>query len=782
MPKRTTLFSVALLGCLAAIQPVAGALGADLAASDKTFKAEVSPLLAKYCINCHSGAKPKGSLDLNKYSDTASVLKGRKVWERLLDALQNHDMPPEGKPRPTETESLVIVGWLQSQLTSAECTNTNDPGKVTLRRLNRVEYNNTMKDLTAVDIRPADDFPSDDVGYGFDNIGDVLSLPPILFEKYMSAAEKVADMAIVLDEPDRGKLTAFPTSSLPDSAGGVKFDGGRMLPSVAEIKVPYEVTKAGDYYLTTKAYANQAGNEPALMELRVDGKPVKKFPVPQTEEAPGRFEIKTKLEVGKHVVSVAFLNDLYEPNAKDPNKRDRNLIVERIEVQGPADSEVRNLPPSHRRILVFRKSGITDSEYASSVIEQFASRAFRRPARREEVERLLKIYELARKNGDSLERGIQLVVQATLMSPNFLFKVEFDRTSKSGEPNLINDYELATRLSYFLWSTMPDQELLDLAKNQKLSDPSVLDEQVKRMLRRDKSRALVENFAGQWLQLRNLKTINPDPKLFPDFDDALRVSMVKETEAYFNFIKSEDRSILEFLDSDYAFVNRRMAKHYGISNIPRPRNNNEQMMKVTLTDGRRGGVVTQASILTLTSNPTRTSPVKRGKWILEQILNSPPPPPPPDVPELKEDKGSVLTGSLRKRMEQHRANPNCAVCHSKLDPLGFGLENFNAIGAWRDKDGEFAIDSAGTLPGGKSFENPKELRAILMERKDDFTKGFVQKMMTYAIGRGLDYNDRCAVDKIAEAVSKDGYKFSRVITEIVLSDSFRKRRPKGAEK
>ncbi len=773
----------ALVGVLAMTGAAVAATPEELAKADANFKSNVAPLLQKYCISCHSGAKAKAKLDLNKYPDTKTILDARKLWERVLDNVESHEMPPEGKPRPNETELQAMIGWLQSQLSSADCSSITDPGRVTLRRLNRVEYNNTVRDLVGVDIRPADDFPSDDVGYGFDNIGDVLSLPPILFEKYMAAAEKIAETAIILDEPDRGKLTSIKPGSLPDSAGGSKYsDESRVLPSVGEIVVPYEVTNSGDYYLVARAWANQAGKEPALMELRIDGKAVKQFPVPQTEAEPGRFEFKTRIEAGKHKVSVAFLNDFYEPEAKNPDMRDRNLIVERIEIQGPAETEVRNLPQSHRRILFGRKKDQNDVDYATAVIETFATRAFRRPATRDEVDRLVKIYGLARKNGDRFERGIQLAVQATLMSPSFLFKVEFDRNSKTGEPNPINDFELATRLSYFLWSTMPDQELFDLAKEKKLSQPDVLEAQVKRMLKRDKSKALVENFAGQWLQLRNLKTLSPDPGTFPNFDESLRAAMIKETEAYFNGIKTEDRSIIEFLDSDYTYVNRRLARHYGISLPGARRGQQDTFNKVTLPDGRRGGVVTQASILTLTSNPTRTSPVKRGKWILEQILNTPPPPPPPDVPELKEDKNSVLTGSLRKRMEQHRSNPNCAVCHSKLDPLGFGLENFDGIGAWREKDGEFPIDSSGALPGGKSFKSPKELRAILLERKDDFTKGFVEKMMTYAVGRGLDYNDRCTVERIAVAVKADDYKFSRVMTEIVKSDSFRKRRPRGAEK
>ena len=754
------------------------------AAADATFKEKVAPLLNKYCLSCHGSKKPKADLNLAKYGDAASILEARKTWEGVLDYVEDREMPPEGKPRPTDAEYGVLIGWLQSQLSSADCAKTLDPGRVVLRRLNRVEYNNTIKDMTAVDVRPADDFPSDDVGYGFDNIGDVLSLPPILFEKYLAAAEKIAEAAIATDEPDRGKLASYLLGALPDSAGGSKYGDGRMLASVAEAKIAHEIKTAGPYFLTVKAFGQQAGTEPVLMEIRVDGKAVKSVRVPQTEEAPGRFEVLVPLTVGKHEIAAAFTNDLYLPNEPNPARRDRNLVVERIEVQGPADSELKNVPRSHRLILGTRAKDQSDRDYATAILERFAGRGFRRPATRDEVERLVKIYDLAAKNGERFERTIQIAIQAVLVSPHFLFKVEVDRRSKTDpkEPNPINDFELATRLSYFLWSTMPDADLIDLAKAGKLKDENVLEEQVRRMLKARNSKALVENFAGQWLQLRNLKTVTPDPKTYPDFDESLRASMLRETEMYFEAIKNEDRSILDLIDSDFTFVNPRLAKHYGIPFTPlRRAANNETFAKVTLTGDRRGGVLTQASVLTITSNPTRTSPVKRGKWILEQILNTPPPPPPPDVPELKEGKDVVLNGSLRQRMEQHRTNPNCASCHARMDPLGFGLENFDGIGAWRDKDGTFPIDASGKLPSGRSFDGPKGLKGILKEKHADFTRCLTEKMMTYALGRGLDYNDRCAVDRIAESVEKDGHKFSRLAVEIVKSDSFRKRRPKGAD-
>ena len=775
-PPPTLLATLLALAALPA-EP-ARAADAPNAAADAAFKGKVAPVLAKYCLNCHGGAKPKGDLDLSKHGDTASILTARKTWESVLEAVESGEMPPKGKPRPDGAESATVVGWLQAQLTSVDCATIGDPGRVTLRRLNRAEYNNTIKDLTDVDLRPADDFPSDDVGYGFDNIGDVLSIPPILFERYMAAAEAIAGAAIVLDEPDRGKLTTFKAADLPDTFGSTKHEDGRIITSTGEIPVVFEAPADGDYFLAVKAYGDQAGGEPVKMEIRVDGKAVKTFSVTQTEKEHGRFEVRTPLKAGKRTIAVAFLNDYYNPDSTNPDDRDRNLIVERIEVQGPAETEVKNLPRSHRTILGQRKAGQTDEQYARAIFDRFATRAFRRPASPDEVDRLMAIYGLARKEGEKFERGIQLGVQATLTSPYFLFKVEYDRKSKDGKPVPITDFELASRLSYFLWSSMPDDALLDAARAGKLKDDAGIEEQARRMLKSRRSRALVENFAGQWLQLRNLKTVQPDPKLFPEFDESLRAAMLKETEEYFATIMKEDRSILEFIDSDYAVLNSRMARYYKIKGF-RP-GKQDVSVKTTLTDGRRGGVLTQASVLTVTSNATRTSPVKRGKFILEQFLGAPPPPPPPDVPELKES-GVDLKATLRKRMEQHRADPNCAVCHAKLDPLGFGLENYDAIGAWRDKEGETPIDASGVLPSGQTFNGSKELKAILKARSGEFTHCLAEKMMTYALGRGLDYYDRCAVDRIAESVAKDEYRFSRVVVEIVKSDAFRKRRPKGTD-
>ncbi len=589
-----------------------------------SFAKEVVPILTKYCIKCHGGARPKGELSLEKIKDEYTALKKPQIWEKVAHNLPSGDMPPEGKPKPTAKELQTITAWIEQGLAAVDCTKNKNPGRVTIRRLNRIEYKNTIRDLMGIDFRPADDFPADDVGYGFDNIGDVLTLSPLLLERYLDAAEKIVEQA-----------------------------------------------------------------------------------------------------------------------CKDPKFRQRYLAQ-------PKDKKKR-----------------AQEEIVRGWIESFARRAYRRPVTVEEVTRLMNFVELAAQKKQDQDKGLQLAFKAVLCSPHFLFRVEGDH-AKGIYP--ISEYELASRLSYFLWSSMPDQPLFELAGAGCLRKE--LENQVRRMLKDSKARALTENFAGQWLNLRLLREFNPDPTSFPTFNEKLRDAMQTETEMFFETIVKEDRSILDFLDGDFTFVNDVLARHYGIAGIK-----GSQFQRVKLTGEERGGVITQASILAVTSNPTRTSPVKRGKWILENILGTPPPPPPPDAGELPEDKAE-LKGSLRQRMEMHRSKAICASCHQRMDPLGFALENYNAIGAWRTKDGKFPVDNSGTLPTGQSFKGPKGLREILKSKQADFRKCLTEKMLTYALGRGLEYYDRCAVDEICQALVKNQDRFSTMIVAIVKSDPFQKRKAK----
>ena len=736
---------------------------------------QVRPLLTKYCVQCHGGAKPKADLALDIYRDAASVAKAREIWESVLENVRTHAMPPEKSPAPTQAERDQACRWIEAELERLGAQQ-RDPGRVTLRRLNRAEYNNTVRDLMGVTFKPADDFPADDVGYGFDNIGDVLSLSPVLLEKYLAAAETIVNAAIVTEETKPSTTERILADKLESSLEKGRKDYGT-LGTNGELRLKHKFPKDGEYLVRVSAAASQAGDELAEMVVRIDKKDLKSFDVSTERESPLVYEFRTPVKAGQRTVAVAFTNDFYDPEAKDRSKRDRNLYVDYVEVHGPVNLDPKDLPDTHKRIIPRQPEPDSEEEFAFEILRTFASKAFRRPATQAEVDRLVSLVKLVQDEGGSFERGIQLAVQAVLVSPHFLFKVELD-----AEPNnpaavhAINDYELATRLSYFLWSSLPDHELFTAAYEGRLRQPGVLEAQVRRMLKDAKSEALVQNFAGQWLQTRALHGAAPDAKLFQTFNDALRQDFEDETNQFFAHIMREDRSILEFINADYTFVNERLAKHYGIKDIK-----GREFRKVTLKDPARGGVITQASVLTVTSNPIRTSPVKRGKWILENILGTPPPPPPPMVPELAEEEQVVLSGTLRQRMEQHRKDPNCASCHQRMDPLGFGLENFNAIGAFRTQDGKFPLDTSGTLPDGSSFNGPKELKAMLATRKDDFARCLAEKLLTYALGRGLEYYDKQAVDRIVRETAADGYKFSRLVLAIVGSEPFQKRRGNGVE-
>jgi hypothetical protein len=612
--------------------------------------------------------------------------------------------------------------------------------------------------LLGVDFHPADDFPSDDVGYGFDNIGDVLSMPPILLEKYLAAAEKIATR--VLGE----KLTNLVTENIN---GGDAADGGaRVLASSdKELKTPVRLFGSGDFIFRVKAFGDQAGDEPVRMAVYLDKKLVRKFDVRATNGQPEVYEGRLNTRGGKRLVTIQFENDFYDDSASPP--RDRNLYVESIELTGP-------YPPTLKQLIPREHTPEDKLLLAREIVSDVMRRAYRRPVTEEEIKRVLALVEMADRDGENFNNCIGLALQAILVSPNFLFRVELDPENPD-EIRTLNDFELATRLSYFLWSSMPDDELMTLARLEQLRSGDNLQQQVRRMLADEKSRSLVENFAGQWLQLRNLKLAAPDKGKYPAFDEALRQAMQKETELFFTSVMREDRSVLEFLNADYTFLNERLAAHYGVADVK-----GEEFRRVSLDPAQRGGVLTQASVLTVTSNPTRTSPVKRGKWVLENLFGTPPPPPPPDVPELKDD-GAALTGSLRQRTEQHRANPACAVCHVRMDPLGFGLENFDGIGGWRTKDGDFDIDASGELSGGAKFNGPRELKTILLARQDDFVHCLAEKMLTYALGRGVEYSDRCTVEDIATAVKQNDHKFASMILAIVESDAFQKRRGKRSE-
>jgi len=734
-----------------------------------SYENQVAPLLTKYCYGCHGNGKKKGDLALDAYQAPADAVNDPRTWEKILQNLRTHVMPPEKKPQPSLGEADLIARWIETAVFKCDCDHP-DPGRVTLHRLNRAEYNNTIRDLVGVNFQPADDFPADDSGYGFDNIGDVLSVPPVLLEKYLAAAEKILEAAIVSEDPAKARLRRFDAVDLNGSAPSEPLEGGaRRLGREGDIFVKVSFPQEGEYALRASAYGDQFGPEPPRMTFKLGKKDLRTFDVPVEIGDARVYEVRLRVPAGTERFSASYINNLVNNTDKDPKKRgDRNLIIEYLEVAGPLDVPLPPLPETHRRIFVREPAPTNKVDYAREIITRFATRAYRRPARTDEVDRLVKFVQSAMKQGDSFERGIQIALQAVLVSPHFLFRGELQPEPNNPDAvHPINEFALASRLSYFLWSSMPDDELFGLAAKGALRKN--LDRQVRRMLKDSKSRALVDNFAGQWLQLRNLRIATPDAKTFPDYDDALRAAMQGETEAFFEHIIHDDRSVLDFLNANYTFANERLARHYGLKGIQ-----GEAFQRVSLKGTGRSGVLTQGAILTLTSNPTRTSPVKRGKYVLENILGSPPPPPPPDVPELKEVK---LVGTLRQRMEQHRENPTCASCHARMDPIGFGFENFDGIGAWRQKDGEFPIDPAGELVSGETFKGPADLTAILVKRKrDEFVRCLSEKMLTYALGRGLEYYDKCALDQISKGVSRKGYRFSSLILEVTRSVPFQQRR------
>ena len=611
-----SMLSVLLFAAVASV-----ADGQD-AKTPNQFAEHVTPFLAKHCVSCHGGDDAEGGILLDRYHDSGNVQKDFDLWEKIIRLINAHQMPPADEPQPTSDEVTAVTAAIEQELSKFDCTAEKHPGRVTIRRLNKAEYNNTIRDLVGLDLKLADGFPSDDVGNGFDNIGDVLSIPPILLEKYLGAANVIAERVY----EDKAALK-------------------RVFPHAAESE-------------------------------------------------------------GKRV-----------------------------------ETAIRN-------------------------VNEFAARAFRRPLTDSEKERLFEIMRFAFQRDASEADIFKTVIAAILSNPHFIFRVERDPAADDEDGiRELHGFELASRLSYFLWSSMPDQRLFDLAQSGELRKHDVLRAEAKRMLTDPRSIALVDNFAGQWLQLRDLSRLMPDPTLFPDFDGPLRTAMRRETELFFTAMIREDRSVLEFLNADFTYVNERLARHYGIPEVT-----GDDFQRVSLADGRRG-ILTHASILTLTSNPTRTSPVKRGKWILDNMLAEPPPPPPANVPELEE--GSETLGSLREQMEQHRANEACAVCHRTMDVLGFGLENFDAIGAWRDKDGKFAVDASGELPGSRRFDGATDLMKILVEEKNEqFCRCLSAKLLTYALGRGLGSYDRCTVKNCVATMKDNDYRFSALVTSIVTSDPF----------
>ncbi len=736
---------------------------AVLAHAATPFDRAVQPILARVCIACHNDKLQSGGLNIKAFLDPASLKTNREGWEHILAKLQAGEMPPKGIPKPPASQTNALIQYVQTEFHRADRSVKTDPGRIVTHRLNRSEYSNTIRDLLGVDYRANEEFPADDSGFGFDNIGQVLTVSPTLMQKYLQAAEQIASRAVGGDP-------------LPKPGLFNPRDHIRRL-DADTIQLKYRIEYDADYVVRADLTGHRGPQDkPVTLVISVDGKPLKTIDIPvQLSEVNrqggatqrGTQEIRLYLTEGEHTFEARFVND-DAPAAMPPADRlnaNKNIFPEAIEIAGPFPAT--GVHQSRRAFLICDPA--TGAACADHVLSALAPRAYRRPVTKAEIGELMQVYGKAANAGASPAQSLQFAITAMLVSPQFLFRIEHD--PKLGAIERIPDIELASRLSYFLWSSMPDDELMSLAESNRLHVPALLDAQILRMIADPKSHAFAENFAGQWLEIRSLDAVKPDAKKFPAWNGALRDAMRTETTMFFDAVLRDDRPISDFIDGKYTFLNELLAKHYGIEAVKGP-----EFRRVDLTaNSERGGVLTQAGVLTVSSYPVRTSVVLRGKYILENILGAPPPPPPPDVPQLNNDTVGV-SASLRQQMEQHRADPVCASCHSRMDALGFGLENYDAIGRWRTMDGNFPVDASGAFPNGKTFTTPAEMKALLLDNLPDFARCLAEKLLTYSLGRGIESYDRPTVRDIVRQTEQNDYRFQSMIRAVVHSPAFLERR------
>jgi mono/diheme cytochrome c family protein len=730
------------------------------------FTAATRELFDDTCSECHNPTDLSGGFDVNVYRSVDTLATDRDRWESILAKLKSREMPPDDAViQPSDEQIHTLVKLLEKEFERADAAMKPDPGRVTARRLNRAEYTNTIRDLLAVDFRADRNFPTDDSGEGFDNIGDVLTVSPVLMEKYLAAAGRIAERAIA-------------TGSLPKPVEveySLRFKNLRRI-DPSNVEATHRFDFDADYELKIGLPGQRAKDAPPVtLGLWIDGKLEQTTRVETRPSGLVYFNpfseerIRVPITEGDHTLRLGFIDDPFVKTLPQDEiyKDSVNKWVGAVTVVGPFATSGEK--PSRKKILVCDPA--SGPRCVDRILATLARRAYRRPVTGAEVAALKRFVDMATADGQSVEQGIGLAIQAMLVSPHFLFHIERDLyPNDPGRMHRVSDVELASRLSYFLWNSMPDDELLSLAERRRLSVPQVLDAQVARLLADPKSAAMAENFAGQWLEIRNLDTIKPDPQKFPAWTPELREAMKTETRMFFDTILRENRPIGDFIDARYTFLNELLAKHYGIDGVSGP-----EFRRVDLETGERGGVLTHGSVLAVSSYPTRTSVVIRGKYILQNILGTPPPPPPADVPALDEQAVGT-TASLRKQMETHRTNAICASCHSRMDPLGFALENYDAIGKWRTMDGGFPVDSSGILPGGKKFANSAEMRQILSERVPELTRTLTEKLLIYSLGRGLQRYDRPTVNGITKKVAASGYGFQTLVQEVVRSLPFQSRR------
>ena len=805
------------------------AASAALLATASPGSAQQSTLafIQKNCASCHNASLTSGGIDFTASKQPDTFTQNREIWERALAKLKAGEMPPPGVPKPPAADIFAVTKWLDAEFARQDAAIRADVGRVAARRLNKAEYNNTIRDLLAINFQPAADFPADQAAYGFDDVSDALNMSSVLLEKYADAAERSVRTALFGPEKLSPAATHYPFPVRLNDTRGTKVkvpttadydQTGLSLRFAAHVMHTFPVDATYSFRIVTNGHRPDR-SMPAHVGFWIDGKLTQEFEVDATDLEGQVREGRAKVTAGEHLLSLSYLKQFHglpasyggpAPSTRPPTpllSSPRGKLTEQdietlrrlgttiktdgiearldnrfesIDIGGPFD-QVSGPSPASRKLVY--ACGHTDGKHNAScprvIVGAFAQRAFRRPLAAKEADAYLSLYTLARKQGDGFDEGIAAALEGVLVSPNFLYRIERDqpteaRVEAKSDAIPVGDYELASRLSYFLWSSMPDAELFRLASEHKLHQPAVLEAQVHRMLSDDKSQALVDNFAGQWLQFRNVDVVHPDVRNFPDFDESLRHSMRRETELFIGSIIHNDSSVLDILSANYTFLDERLARFYGIPGVTGP-----EFRRVDMSaTNRGGGVLAQAGILTISSYATRTSPVLRGKWILENLLNAPPPPPPPSVPALDDTKVGE-SASLRQQMEAHRASPVCASCHSKMDPLGFGLENLNAIGQWRDKDGNFPVDATGTLPGGRNFTGPKELKTLMLQSRDAFAAGLTEKMMIYALGRGMERFDRPTMKTIENNLALHDYKFSALVMGIVTSLPFEMKHPQS---
>jgi hypothetical protein len=723
-----------------------------------------------------------------------------EVWERVVRKLRARAMPPAGRPRPDEKTYDALVTHLETSLDRSAAIRPNAGRTETFRRLNRTEYQNAIRDLLSLEVEVASLLPKDDATHGFDNVS-VGGLSATLMERYLTAAQKISRLALgspVLS-PGGETILVPPDLTQEDHFDGLPFGtrGGTVVrhnfPQDAEYEIQVRLQRDRNEQI-------EGLTEPHQMDVTLDGTRLQQFTLRPLVRGPAQaqsdyyaedkgdagLKLRASVKAGPHELGVTFLkrpSTLIETERQPYQARfnmDRHPrsqpAVYSVSVVGPFDAAGPGDTPSRRRVLVCRpKAPSEEAACARTIISTLARRAYRRPVTDADIRIPLSFYEKARP-ADGFESGIEMAIRAILVSPEFLFRIERDPANIAPKTAYrISDVELASRLSFFLWSSIPDDELLDLAAAGRLRQPAVLDRQVKRMIADPRSEALITNFAGQWLYLRNLAEVSPDPRLYPDFDDNLRQAFRRETELFFESIVREDRNVLDLLNANYTFVNERLARHYGIPNVYGSR-----FRRVALADNSvRGGLLGQGSILTVTSYANRTSPVLRGKWVLENILGTPPPPPPGNVPPLKENANEGKALTMRERMAEHRVNPACSGCHQLMDPAGLSMENFDAIGRWRTRgegEGSTAIDASGGLPDGSTFEGAAGLRRALLNRPELFVSTLTEILLTYAVGRGLEYYDRRTVNEIVQSMQEENDRFSVLVRGIVHSEPFQLRR------